>query len=328
MAVRALTSAQRKLYARGLPVSCFGKLPLYEDFLRVPGSDGAAREFDGWMDRGFGLRWDDLGGGAETVARPTRMLYVAARTGAAVCAILADSHDRGGLRRFPFALYAELPVKAIDADSPAFISGLAPVWRALETLEAEARALPSANEFYQAFRGRRIAPEADDEEPADALHTPLAAIPGADSFPSGILHRLAEAVARQKEEARDRMALAYRLPLTPGASAELQAGAWARLLARGYSKHAGLPSLVLPRDADAGAAFAVLFRPLDPADVRLLSARADRAGRVIDLVRGGPDAPQEFQARVARDLPAGATLADLARFRLPKVRSAPPEEMP
>jgi hypothetical protein len=311
VAVRALTSAQKKLYAAGLPVACFGKLPLYEDFLRVPGGEGA-RAFTEWLDRGFGLRWGDLGGEAETVARPTRVLFVAPK-GLAVCAVLSDSHDRGGLRRFPFALMVEFPVKAIDAGSPAFALGLVPVWTAIEAIDAEVRTLSSAAEFYAAIRARKVVPGVADCDLSD-LDRPLAAVTSSAAI-AGLVFRTARTAGEEASVPSNRRRLAYRLPGLPGAFPALLAGVFARFVEKNVRGIAGPPSAFLT--GDAGDPIALVYRPLDTADVRLISPRAGDATRTFDLTDDAGAVPEAFVERVQADL-ADATLGDLARYRVPR----------
>ena len=327
------TSRQRKLYAAGLPVSCYGKLPFYQDFIRIDGGTEGLRDFSAWVDRAFGMRWDDLDGRGETVDQPVRVLYAVPRNGSIVCGSLRDSSDSGGLRQFPFAAFTEISIRSLDPSLPGFVIGILPVWKALERWMEEATCVSSITEFYDAVRGRLIFPELIEgdptQSPGSVLVSEFARSLDQDhlgtSLPGLMFHLAQTILIQKKKEPRDRMTQAYRFPYAPSIPIGLQAGAWIGLLVRSFSKLPALPSLMLPRDSlQERPAFSILFRPVEFRDVRLLSSRADQATRIFDLTTEQskrPSPPPEFADRLRKDLLDGeATLADLTRYKLPKVK--------
>lgn len=326
-----ITSQQRKLYRDGLPVSFFGKLPIYQDFVRIDRVTDGTGYFIDWLDHAFGYRWSDLDDRGETVAGLVRLLLVPESGPTCVIAAIRDSTDQGGLRRFPFAALVELPKRSINISSPGFIAGLTPVWSELEKLLDRTGDVGTISEFYDEFRNLALFPEVDEERALDLsasvteFSSWLMESDAGQTLPE-FMFRIAGTIAKQKKlENRKEMTLAYRLPCLPQTSEDIQAGVWVNLLGRSYAKLQTLPSLVLPRSGkQAGSAFGIVFRPLEIKDVRLLSDNSAQAERVFNLAATNgylQVPPTDFTDRINKDLfDRPASLADLAHYKLPKVK--------
>ena len=92
---------------------CFGKLPIYKDYVTFECTGTAGASFRKWMEAGFGRMGESVKGFPEG---SYRMVYAREGMKETVLAVLRDSADYENLRRFPFALFVTLPTKLLLLD--------------------------------------------------------------------------------------------------------------------------------------------------------------------------------------------------------------------
>lgn len=92
-----------------LPLSLYGKLPVYKDFLRVNVTGAEATALRAWLDRGFSRFWEADDASRDADLPPHAFLLHLPGADGAVLGRLRGSHDSGGLRRFPLALFVVQP---------------------------------------------------------------------------------------------------------------------------------------------------------------------------------------------------------------------------
>jgi type VI secretion system ImpM family protein len=139
----------------GVALNAYGKLPIYKDFISAGLTEPGAREFRNWIDRGFSHRWssDDALKGT-SIPRHLFLLRLP-ESGAFVTGCLWGSEDEGGLRRFPFTIFASLPEGHAAAE---------PLTAAehLDTLDRQADRILSGYgggslaQFYRTYRGATV----------------------------------------------------------------------------------------------------------------------------------------------------------------------------
>jgi hypothetical protein len=130
-----------------LPVSCYGKLPMYKDFLREKMAGKDAQAYKQWLDRGISHYW-----GPHEVYRgetifPHAFLLRFPGTGSYVIGYLWGSHDDGELRFFPFSLFVSLPAGREAFPPHSILELLEPVIAAGRRWHHEASQLASFQEF-------------------------------------------------------------------------------------------------------------------------------------------------------------------------------------
>jgi type VI secretion system ImpM family protein len=137
-----------------LPISCYGKLPIYKDFLRENLASKHAQAFKHWLDKGIGHYW-----GANDVYRgetiyPHAFLLRFPGTARYVVGYLWGSHDVGDLRFFPFSVFASLPAGSREAFPPhAVLEILEPMIAAGRRWHHESAQLTSFEDFVKWSRG-------------------------------------------------------------------------------------------------------------------------------------------------------------------------------
>jgi type VI secretion system ImpM family protein len=92
-----------------LPVSCYGKLPFYKDFLREKLVSKDAQAFRQWLDKGISHFWGPSEAYQGETIYPHAFLFRFPGTGSYIVGYLWGSHDQGELRFFPFSLFTSLP---------------------------------------------------------------------------------------------------------------------------------------------------------------------------------------------------------------------------
>ena len=85
-------------------ISCYGKLPVYKDFIFISTDARETYYFKEWMDKGFGKSQDK---GLSSAGY--RILIAFPQQRNIVVASIWNSSDTGGLRQFPFAFFVVLP---------------------------------------------------------------------------------------------------------------------------------------------------------------------------------------------------------------------------
>ncbi len=128
-------------------ICCYGKLPIYKDFIFVGTDAREAYHFKEWMDGEFEREWNE--NPSTTSFAPHRILMTFPQQRNVVIASIWDSFDTGGLRRFPFAFFVMLPRNALNNT----ISNLLPVWEYMEKCYGSCKEIKNISEFYNKYRG-------------------------------------------------------------------------------------------------------------------------------------------------------------------------------
>lgn len=138
-----------------LPLSAYGKLPFYKDFLRHGLAGPEAQALKKWIDRGISKLWSAREEYRDHEIGSFAMLLNFRGTGQQILAYLWGSHDEGGLRRFPFVLFVSLPIVRSLAPFE-YLDALAQVVAEFKTLRKELEGLSSVDAFYPLIRTRTI----------------------------------------------------------------------------------------------------------------------------------------------------------------------------
>lgn len=272
-----------------LPLSTYGKLPFYKDFLRTGLSGVEVKELRAWLDRGISHHWGPDPAYREVEIPAYALLTRFNPSQRALAAYLWGSHDDGRLRHFPFTVLTVLPPPRGAFGTLAALDALAQVAAAGAALREALAAVESTDEFYRVARGRtaRVVLRSDADVRRELHHT-LSAItleelavslrPPADAAAAAALPpRLRELAARPEPP------LAVRLPVSSALPAIQQAQLWWLLSGDGSRRAAAHTVLVAPDALDAG--IVLLERPLRPDDVFLLHPAREDAEAVEDLRR-------------------------------------------
>lgn len=298
----------------GYPLHCFGKLPIYKDFISSGLADPGAQEFQKWLSNGFSRRWAvrEEYRGADIPAHSFLLSLPESRR--SVAGSLWGSHDEGGLRRFPFAVFVVVPQGRPAADPLCALDYL-------ETLEDRAgfirrnfQAGRTLASFYEAHRGARTelavksAGQVEKLLVAEVSEVTLGEFASSflgDDAPltwSGFVDRLSAALSDAEEGPG-----AIRLPLGRALPPEVYLQYWlVWLRGRGLVREGQVTGVLLERSM--GRSRGVLFlRDLLPDDFLLLHPELSDYDRVEEVVPP-PAPPRSKDAPGADDAP-GATQA-------------------
>ncbi|MBL8840997.1 MAG: DUF2094 domain-containing protein [Planctomycetes bacterium] len=225
-------------------LQAYGKLPLAKDYLRIGAAEGSGRELRDWLDTTFS--GSALAGTLE-LPWPARFL-LAPRSGAPLQGCLWPSHDDGGLRRFPFALFVERRRAVLRDALPSGGAGEAGFWEALEERFAGRDRFVDGRALLEAWRGQEVAAIGAPPSREPAADAWLAALWPGEGV-AGLRRQLADLATSDDGRAP------LRLPLTAAAPFLPQARAWGELLARrGRLAAPERTSIVLPLELAPGAA--------------------------------------------------------------------------
>ncbi len=137
-----------------LPLSTYGKLPIYKDFLRSGLTGKEAQSVRQWLDRGISHFW---------ASRPEyrsqeiyqHALFLRFDGGQrAVLGVLWGSHDEGMLRRFPFICFTTVPVGRGPVPSLTALDLLSQMVDQARRWRQDLDQLASVEAFYGWSRGR------------------------------------------------------------------------------------------------------------------------------------------------------------------------------
>jgi len=278
-------------------LNAYGKLPIYKDFISAGLTEPGAREFRNWIDRGFSHRWSTEEGYRETEIPKTLFLLRLPDSGVFVAGCLWGSRDEGGLRKFPFTLFAALPEGHRAADPLAATEHLEVLDRQGDAIGRDFGPGGSLAGFYRAYRGaavdlpvkpaRRVRREAGADLERVTVGSLANALYGAEAaarWPS-LLSEL-EAVGSNRG---DEAAFAVRLPLSGALPRALELQFWLLWLAGRDSRRADVVGFLCPSGNGAGRA-ALFFRDLRPEDILLLHPRRSGYPYAKDLAAAGAPA--------------------------------------
>jgi type VI secretion system ImpM family protein len=258
-------------------LNAYGKLPIYKDFISAGLTDPGAREFRNWLDRGFSHRWSADDSYRETEIPRHLFLLRLPESGVFVSGCLWGSRDEGGLRRFPFSLFAALPEGHRAADPLAATEHLEAMNRQADAIGRDFGPGGSLAGFYRAYRGAeldlpvkphdRIRREALGDLERVPISFLAAALYGAGAptrWPA-----LLASLEPLSAEPRGDSARAVRLPLSGVLSRARELQFWLLWLSRGHSGRNPVSGLLYPSGTAPGRV-AILFRDLRPEDIFLL----------------------------------------------------------
>lgn len=117
-----------------LPISCFGKLPFWREYLEAGPAQPTSRALRQWLHRGreaLGLARGDQSVGDEPFSARLHVLIGVPGSRELLVGVIRPSHDEGG-RQFPFAVYTHVARKLYGRRHALFPLALVPVWEALD----------------------------------------------------------------------------------------------------------------------------------------------------------------------------------------------------
>ncbi|MEM7353139.1 MAG: TagF domain-containing protein, partial [Acidobacteriota bacterium] len=138
-----------------LPLSAYGKLPIYKDFLRHGLAGEEAQAFKKWLDRGISKHWALHELYRDHAIGSFALLLTFPGTGNQILAYLWGSHDHGALRRFPFTVFVALPSSRSLAPLER-LDALAQVVAEGRALRRELEGLRGVDDFYPLIRIRTL----------------------------------------------------------------------------------------------------------------------------------------------------------------------------
>lgn len=260
-----------------LPVSCYGKLPIYKDFLRENLASKDAQAFKRWLDKGISHYW----GANETyrgeMIYPHAFLLRFPGTGRYVVGYLWGSHDEGELRFFPFSVFVSLPAGREAFPPNSVLEVLEAVIAAGRRWHHETAQLTGFQDFVSWSRGLtlQVTIRPEQEVTSEVLNGAETLTLG--DFINGLWRENAgqewPALLSYLDRHQERIAshmhpadLAARFPTTERLSVVLQAQYWSLIIERFDNRRERPFQLLLPLFED-NAGLTVMLRNLRPDDV-------------------------------------------------------------
>jgi type VI secretion system ImpM family protein len=273
-------------------LNAYGKLPIYKDFISAGLTDPGAREFRNWIDRGFSHRWSSDDALKETSIPRHLFLLRLPESGAFVTGCLWGSGDEGGLRRFPFTLFAALPDGHPAAEPLAAAEHFDTLDSQADRIVSTYGAGGSLAEFYRQYRGAAVELPArpprrvSRETRADLARMPVSAyasaLLGEGASASWPALRSRVAGLAEEKSADSSGAVRCRLSGSLPRSRELQF--WILWLAA-VNRRRPVTGMLLP--ADRGGRVTFFFRSLRPEDFLLLHPTRGDYPFAVDLTAPG-----------------------------------------
>jgi type VI secretion system ImpM family protein len=291
-------------------LNAYGKLPIYKDFISAGLTEPGAREFRNWIDRGFSHRWSADDAYRETEIPRHLFLLRLPDSGFFVSGCLWGSQDEGGLRRFPFTLFAAISEGHRGADPLTATESLEAMNRQADAVGRDFGPGGSLAAFYRAYRGaeldlpvkppKRIIREAQSEFERLTISAFAGALFGSEApvrWPA-----LLAGLRSFSAEPRDDGVRALRLPLSGSPSRARELQFWLLWLRAQRLRYAVTGLLYPPGNAPGRAA--LLFRDLRPEDIFLLHPSRMEYPHAADFsARSGPS---------GEETPAGSAAPDPA----------------
>jgi len=280
-----------------LPLSCYGKLPLYRDFIRNALAGPEAQAFKQWLDRGFSRHWEAQDACREYRFGSHALVLTFPGTGRTVLAYVWGSADNEGLRRFPFAFFVSVPASRGSGPGPA-LDAAAQFARRAQGWQDDLDVFRDVETLLHAVRDRRVSLTLVDEESAlERLREGLGGVTVrefAESLYGAAAPRLFPALLdwlrRLGGHGQD-LPVAARLPGSPLLPAVHQAGLWAGLLRDERGRRPTPCNLLVPLQGDAGVGPVILGRDLRPEDVLVFHPEMPGYELAEDLRRTVPGLP-------------------------------------
>jgi len=318
-------------------VHCFGKLPIAADFIHHKLESEEARAFSEWIQKGQTLvegvtrGRTPPGTAAPQPPRRYRLSFDGGQGRKIVLGLLRESHDRGKLRKFPFALYATVEGAALR-ERPALIPLLARgIW---EALEADLDALPEGG-TVDALVKRLDSLSLEVPDPAghgaaelDHLLSGMKAgafwslaLPGAGKDRrQWVFDVLVRALSPLRKAKPQDLPVQFKLPIG-GDPEQALAGAafWIELLSAQFRNPRQAPNIFLDAAPGQGAprSMQIFFSRPDEKNFGSLMARTYETEYVDDLTAAGPAAARPALAEPLRRLVENDAMSLLELTRSP-----------
>ena len=263
---------------RSLPLACFGKLPFWPEYLEHGVSYPSSRALKDFLLRGrSAMEYAEEGGVDSGEERGSRFVIALAGSLELLVGFVGPSTDLGGLRRFPFAVFAHLPRRFYGKHYALLPVGLDGVWEILEDTWRGLTELSSDAAFSEMAASTRIPMPRDPGEARAIYQAGLGegaqrifeSFPG--TSPAGLAAGLPDLLRRLKQE-RQNPAITAELPVSSSLEdAGVDAAAWLELLGRQFWLRRLEPSLFLDAGEGSGSRRLILrFGALDPMDYPLV----------------------------------------------------------
>jgi len=316
----------------------YGKLPLAGDFIHYRLEGDEPRAFAGWLERGQALVEGIRRGGAEDAAaaedgpRRFRFALDPGNGRRLLFGVLRESHDRGALRRFPFALFASLDAAGFR-ERPSLMPLLfADAWEGLDAAMESLGQTGGTEELFGRLDGTGIPVREPDRAASKEVDEILATTSAGDFWSrllgeGNVAHRvalfdlLAQALLPFRKKRPEEVPVALKLPLSGGIpEVTVESVFWVELLA-GMLRGARLaPNLFLKTPPSGGppTSLHVFFQRADETNFAALLTRRYEADYVNDLtdLATAPPAPAVLGGAARRQVEDdGAKLQDLVKFR-------------
>lgn len=297
-----------------LPLTCFGKLPFWREYLEAGPMQTTSRVLKQWLHQGkeaLGLESGDEQPHDRTFRSRLRVLVAPPESREMLVGVIRPSRDAGG-RHFPFAAFTHLPRRIFGKHYALLPMALAPVWDDLEGAWDAVAETATMADFEQTVSSHEIREPVDvaearadyqgrqREQASDLLS-------GAPGLMRSLRERMPDAVRALRKAASEGVGM--QLPLARDLEAAcFNVSLWIDLLNRQFLLRRFEPSVLLEAETDV-AQRRVLLRFGALASSDYLHLMGVEAG---DLLR--PAAP--LSAGEAQDEPpAGITYAEMLEAR-------------
>ena len=206
-------------------VGCYGKLPMHGDYVSHQSDGQEARRFTAWLDEGYRLT-----GGKDDPDGPATSYVLPGRKKASLYGRIWPSADASGTRRFPFALFAEAPIRALAELGPVLPFGLTTGHSAMDSAWSGLKECESAEKIGHLVSEIPVPPLGELRDTRVSVHA-LLGEQAVSPMVVGALHDLVRLTAALPAGSRGKAPpFAIRLPLTSSAPPEAEASLWLSVL--------------------------------------------------------------------------------------------------
>jgi hypothetical protein len=303
-------------------LSCYGKLPLHKEFLRIRCFGGPASYLRQWVDAGFALAVQRAGNKAYSIGSPLQLMICPERDKHLLVGRLRDSSDSGHERPFPFAAYCAIPLKQLSKRYDEQLGQTAELFAALRRFDESLTEMSELATFQAASDAARLpAPAAAGSAPGFepfTLRSLAERTVGVDDFPRAVWRIRTAAKALQAGGQPATRLPALCIPLAPLIDTVAQAALWWSLLEHnGFREGFKTPvSCAFTETGDAPGRLWILARPLRADDFHLFGTEPDGYLAPADatLDAASPLGYSEFKGRVEDLLSADAPAEAFAQL--------------
>ena len=279
-------------------LSCFGKLPSYGDFISLNSDGPGAQRLSRWLQEGVSTQRTGLPGPRDQYHHFVWPVRGSRKT---LIGVMWPSADAAG-RRFPFAVFSELPTNLVDKLGCQRLIAAEPIWRKIHELFAHVQTLTNANEQYKHLQDAKL-PPLNSPEQVMASHTERMATPVLQGTLRTALavhtHELMQ-FADQVAQAPPDIEFAVRSKLHGQIDGDIEACSWLSILETRTGRREGASPLFVRVHPSASEQSLIEFRrDLVPTDLGFLLAPSAEQ-RVADH-HGFRDVPANQQETRFRD---------------------------